>query len=78
MTMTEKWSWRKTILTHLAEDEEVAMDSLHEASEGDDDLALAEEAVEGLEREGLAWDDHRVIKPRAGKEAEIRAALAAE
>lgn len=72
----EKMSWRKTILTHLAEDEEVEMDALHEGSDDDADLEEAEQAVEGLEREGLAWVDHGVIKPRAGKEAEIRAALA--
>lgn len=76
MTM-EKMSWRKTILTHLAEDEEVAVDTLHEGSEDDDDLDLAMEAAEALALEGLAWDDHGVIKPRVGKEAAIRAALAA-
>jgi hypothetical protein len=75
MTM-EKQSWRKTILTHLAEDDEVSVDSLHEASEDDADLDLAMRAAEDLELEGLAWDDHGVIKPRVGKEAAIKEALA--
>lgn len=69
--------WRQEILGLLAADEDVALDELRESAYGLEEDASLEAAVQSLVREGLAWVEHEeMLKPRAGREADIRSALA--
>lgn len=68
-------SWRKTILDSLADEGEVAADSLHEGADGPQELEEALAAADALVTEGLAvLDAHEVYVVAPGREADVRRA----